>query len=778
MPLWLRRVFGGLRDLRWTRARVAGLVMGSVALFLALAIEPAVRWRAKVAARTRGLELEADGASLGWFRAHLQGVRLRPEGVAGVEARLRSVTVEFSAGLTPTEVRATEGEVVFLGESSMEELGRWRDRHRAPGTSEGGAGALLVADGLHVSFVGQSAWFDIEGLGVRREGEALELRARTAHARIGTLRVELGSADVSVVGGKLRSIAAATAEVAWTVTSPVEPAAASAAGSTPPASGAPAPFRPLLPMPDLHALRGRASLIAAKMSERSAENLHVHVGMLAIKLEREVVGAARQSLSVSGVFDADRRTDAFVLDFTSGAQPGSTPLSLHAELPLGPSDVVVSLSGGPVTLALLGAHEGDFGLTETATASVAGRGRVVLSGAGDGLTFDLDLESHGLALAHPKLADAPVRGLDVRFAAAGAMDDTGTVRFDHAEARLGALHLRAHGELEQTADHAAGRLQFDLPTAACDALRASLPREIIPIVADAHLSGTLGGRGRLAFDTRDLDALVLRYDFEDRCKFDRVPPALEKERYRAPFTYVVTDADGKPQERETGPGTADWVPIDEISPFVQVAVLTTEDGSFYRHHGFNHAAIRASLVANLKAGRFVRGASTITMQLAKNLLLSREKTLARKLQEIVLADWLEQTFTKEEMMELYLNVIEFGPEIYGVGAAARHYFGRLPSELTLAESLFLSGLLPAPIRHHKMYEKGEVPASWMKTLRSWMHIAHKSGKISEKELAEGLSQTIVFHREGEPMPTPRPPVRGTHYLGDDTGDDGGWVPVE
>jgi membrane peptidoglycan carboxypeptidase len=183
-------------------------------------------------------------------------------------------------------------------------------------------------------------------------------------------------------------------------------------------------------------------------------------------------------------------------------------------------------------------------------------------------------------------------------------------------------------------------------------------------------------------------------------------------------------------------------------------------------------------VANLKAGRFVRGASTITMQLAKNLLLSREKTVSRKLQEIVLADYLEQTFTKEEMMELYLNVIEFGPEIYGVGPAARHYFGRAPAELTLSESLFLSGLLPSPLRHHKLWEKGEVPASWMKNIHLWMQVAEKNGKISNKELADGLAQTIVFHKEGDPMPTPRPPVRGSHYLGDDANAYDGWVPVE
>ncbi|MFM9469844.1 biosynthetic peptidoglycan transglycosylase, partial [Streptomyces scabiei] len=89
-------------------------------------------------------------------------------------------------------------------------------------------------------------------------------------------------------------------------------------------------------------------------------------------------------------------------------------------------------------------------------------------------------------------------------------------------------------------------------------------------------------------------------------------------------------------------------------------------------------------IANLKAHRFVRGASTITMQLAKNLFLSRDKTLSRKFEEVLLATYLEDTFKKEELMELYLNLIEFGPDVYGVVQAAEHYFGRAPIELNLA----------------------------------------------------------------------------------------------
>jgi membrane peptidoglycan carboxypeptidase len=158
------------------------------------------------------------------------------------------------------------------------------------------------------------------------------------------------------------------------------------------------------------------------------------------------------------------------------------------------------------------------------------------------------------------------------------------------------------------------------------------------------------------------------------------------------------------------------------------------------------------------------------MQLAKNLFLSRDKTLSRKLEELILTDYLEQAFTKEEMMELYLNVIEFGPNVYGITAAAEHYFARRPEELNLAECMFLSSILPQPVHYHAFYDKGELPDSWLRGIRARMAIAERTGKISGADLAEGLTESVVFHRPNTPRPAPRPPVMAPR--GED--DNGEW----
>ena len=141
-----------------------------------------------------------------------------------------------------------------------------------------------------------------------------------------------------------------------------------------------------------------------------------------------------------------------------------------------------------------------------------------------------------------------------------------------------------------------------------------------------------------------------------------------------------------------------YTPISEISPFLKKAVLTSEDPSFYHHSGFISEAFKQSIIKNIKTKNFTRGASTISMQLVKNVFLTREKTLSRKLEEILLTYILENNriASKERMLEVYFNIIEWGPDVYGIGEAAAYYFDKHPSMLTLDESVFLASIVPSP----------------------------------------------------------------------------------
>ena len=139
-----------------------------------------------------------------------------------------------------------------------------------------------------------------------------------------------------------------------------------------------------------------------------------------------------------------------------------------------------------------------------------------------------------------------------------------------------------------------------------------------------------------------------------------------------------------------------WVPYTRISPMLTKAVLVTEDDAFWQHEGIDFEQIRESLETNLKRGTFPRGASTITQQLAKNLYLSPSRDPLRKLRELFISRRLEAELPKRRILELYLNVIEWGDGIYGVEAAARTYFGKPAADLDAGESALLAGAIFNP----------------------------------------------------------------------------------
>ena len=142
-----------------------------------------------------------------------------------------------------------------------------------------------------------------------------------------------------------------------------------------------------------------------------------------------------------------------------------------------------------------------------------------------------------------------------------------------------------------------------------------------------------------------------------------------------------------------------WVPLSRISPHLRQAVVEGEDASFFTHEGFDWEGIKDAALYNLEAGKLKRGGSTITQQLAKNLYLSSERSLLRKAREALITRSLEQHLTKERILELYLNVAEWGQGVYGAEAAARHHFKKSSRNLTADEAAWLAAILPSPRRY-------------------------------------------------------------------------------
>ncbi|RTQ94956.1 transglycosylase domain-containing protein [Lysinibacillus telephonicus] len=186
-----------------------------------------------------------------------------------------------------------------------------------------------------------------------------------------------------------------------------------------------------------------------------------------------------------------------------------------------------------------------------------------------------------------------------------------------------------------------------------------------------------------------------------------------------------------------------WVDLDEISPYLIDATVAVEDKDYYKHNGFDFSRIASALLTDLKTQSMAEGASTITMQLARNLYLSLDKTWTRKIQESFYAYRLETFYNKDEILEGYLNTVNYGHGMYGVEAASRYYFGKSASDLTLAESALLAGIPKGPSIYSPInnYEKS---TNRQKTILGLME---DQEYISSEEKERAISEKIVLKNE-------------------------------
>lgn len=175
-----------------------------------------------------------------------------------------------------------------------------------------------------------------------------------------------------------------------------------------------------------------------------------------------------------------------------------------------------------------------------------------------------------------------------------------------------------------------------------------------------------------------------------------LPPVASLADKKLNLSIQVRDWQGKEHSYLLGPKNRYWTPSGRIPPEMKWAVILAEDDNFYKHDGIDVKAIKQAIKHDLEKKSLARGASTITQQVAKNIFLSREKTITRKLKEVYLAWRMEQELTKGRILELYLNVVELGPMVYGIGHGSRYYFGKSAAALTPRESAFLAAMLPGP----------------------------------------------------------------------------------
>jgi monofunctional biosynthetic peptidoglycan transglycosylase len=215
------------------------------------------------------------------------------------------------------------------------------------------------------------------------------------------------------------------------------------------------------------------------------------------------------------------------------------------------------------------------------------------------------------------------------------------------------------------------------------------------------------------------------------------PVELLKDR-KVNLTIQVKDWQGEYHPLVVGPKNRYWTPSASIPSEMKWAVILAEDAGFYKHEGIDVKAIKNAIKYDLEKKTFARGASTITQQVAKNLFLSREKTLTRKAKELYLAKRMEQELTKGRIIELYLNVIELGPMVYGIGHGAQYYFGKSAANLSPRECAFLAAMLPGPRLAYNPYKNlGKV----LKRSNMILRLLASKGVLSSAEYQVALAES-------------------------------------
>ncbi len=299
----------------------------------------------------------------------------------------------------------------------------------------------------------------------------------------------------------------------------------------------------------------------------------------------------------------------------------------------------------------------------------------------------LGLQLSGMVLRHRLLSAHAVGPINLQLG--------GDLGLADGALASNALVLRSGGatvELQGRVSPKSVRLSLRLPKSPCGVLLESMPQGFVPRLASLPLQGEVAARFGLAGDWASIDENDVTLEVDFGCKTIGEAPLGDPTRL-GPLGAAPPEGVLEPRLQ-----TARFAPLAVVPGPVIRALLESEDSRFFSHPGFDVPMLRRALAQNLQARRLVRGASTLSQQLVKNLYLSGERTLERKLEEAFLTWRLEATTKKARILELYLNIVDFGDGQRGIAQAARHYYNRPTSELTIDQAVELVSLLPAPNR--------------------------------------------------------------------------------
>jgi hypothetical protein len=290
---------------------------------------------------------------------------------------------------------------------------------------------------------------------------------------------------------------------------------------------------------------------------------------------------------------------------------------------------------------------------------------------------------------------------------------------------------------------------WQLAKSSCQTALLAAPPGLLPALTGFKLSGDLAASLDLSVKTHSLSETYFSlHDNLFSCKVEEAPYAYSVERLNGPFSIKRQGSKNSPPVYiEVNPSSPSYSELSRISRYINSTFIASEDASFFHHKGIDPNAIENALRRDLSEQRIALGGSTITMQTVKNLFLTHERTLSRKLQELFLAWHLEQILTKQRILEIYVNIVELGPGIYGVTDASRKFFGKGPDDLNLTEAAYLANLLPSPKIRYRYFCQGRITENFRDLVNGLLKRMVNLRHITAERFLQAVATPIRFNHD-------------------------------
>jgi len=392
-----------------------------------------------------------------------------------------------------------------------------------------------------------------------------------------------------------------------------------------------------------------------------------------------------------------------------------------------------------------------------------GRAVVDLHRSDDTWQFNAQMQSQGSTVKIPIVSSTPIGPVYFDSQVVGSWVPSGrlltvtsaTIKLPDATTKNYGpepLQIALNGSWQVETQSEVGHIinaHWQIAQSSCQTALLAAPPGLLPALTGFKLSGDLAASLDLSVKTHSLaETYFSLHDSLFGCRVDEAPYAYSVERLNGPFSLKrQASKNAPPVYLEVNPSSPSYTELARISRYVNATFIASEDASFFHHKGIDPSAIENALRRDLSEQRIALGGSTITMQTVKNLFLTHERTLSRKLQELFLAWHLEQILSKQRILEIYVNIVELGPGIYGVTEASRRFFGKGPDDLNLTEAAYLANLLPSPKIRYRYFCQGRITENFRDLVNGLLKRMVNLRHITAERFLQAVATPIRFNHD-------------------------------